>query len=324
MTTAEATSPQLEPNARSLWAYAWPTVGAAAILLQMYIFASWIAAGPTAPNAGPDPISDFPRYGLIVFQTAMIAVGIGGVIYIARTLWNRECLSLFQLVMIGWLCTWWQDPLVSMAERGFTYNSKLVNAGCWCDQVPGWSSENGSQFVEPLLITPPAYLVVLPLGALFSAYVIRWVAKRWSNLNDVVLFVIGWAGVSLLFQFPLELIATRLIHVDVWLSSPGNVSLWGDHFYKMPVYEFPLFGLALVTTGWVLYLNMRDGKSFLDVRLESAGISGRRASTMRVLAVIGYSNFSNALYIALFVIVSVVFKDSIPADTPSWLLYGRH
>ncbi|WP_459976652.1 spirocyclase AveC family protein, partial [Mycobacterium avium] len=122
---------------------------------------------------------------------------------------------------------WWQDPLVSMVRRGFSYNSYLVNAGCWCNHVPGWVSDNGGQFGEPLLITPAAYLVLLPAGALLSAKIMTWTAQRWPGLHDAVIFVIGWLAASLLFQFPLEFIATRLIHVDVWLGSPAAVSLWG-------------------------------------------------------------------------------------------------
>jgi len=323
MSTVETDLPR-EVRSRPIWLSAWPVVGGLLILLQIYVFANWLFSGSTAPNAGPDPLPAYSRYGLIFFQVAMVLIGIGGVVFITRTLWKRQQLSLFQLTMIGWLLTWWQDPLVSMARRGFTYNSHLVNAGCWCDHVPGWTSEHGAQYVEPLLITPAAYLVLLPLGGLLSAKIMAWAAQRWPRLHDGLIFVVGWLGISLLFQFPLELVATRLIHVDVWLGSPGSISLWGSHFYKMPGYEFPLFGLALAITGWMLYRAQRAGGiSFLEHQVARTGATGKRAEALRTLAVIGYANFSNAVYIALFVIISIVFESSFPADTPSWVLYGR-
>ncbi|GAB4998611.1 hypothetical protein MAHJHV65_45110 [Mycobacterium avium subsp. hominissuis] len=101
--------------------------------------------------------------------------------------------------------------------------------------------------------------------------------------------------------------------------------MWGNHFYKMPVYEFPLFGLALAITGWMLYRAQRTGgTSFLERQLEHTGVTGRRFEAMRLLAVIGYANISSAAYIALFVVSTIIFQGDFPTDTPSWLLYGRY
>jgi hypothetical protein len=92
----------------------------------------------------------------------------------------------------------------------------------------------------------------------------------------------------------------------------------------MTGYEFPLFGLALAITGWMLYRAQRaGGTSFLEHQVARTGTTGTPAEALRILAVIGYAKFSNAVYIALFVITSVVFESSFPADTPSWVLYGR-
>ncbi|WP_459976736.1 hypothetical protein, partial [Mycobacterium avium] len=110
MSTVE-THTLTEVRRRPLWLYRWPVIGIAAILVQLYAFAGWLLGGPTAPNPGPDPLPAYARYGMIGFQVAMVLLGIGGVVYIGRTLSKGRKLSLFQLVMIGWLFTWWQDPL---------------------------------------------------------------------------------------------------------------------------------------------------------------------------------------------------------------------
>ena len=74
----------------------------------------------------------------------------------------------------------------------------------------------------------------------------------------------------------------------------------------------------------MLYRAQRAGAtSFLEHQVAQTGATGKRAEALRILAVIGYANFSIGVYIALFVIISVVFESGFPADTPSWVLYGR-
>jgi hypothetical protein len=294
----------------------WALAGAAVVLLQSYVYSAWILSGqPARVSPGTDPVPFLVQYGLPAFQVINIALFIGAFIKLFRSVLSVGTFTAFQLMMIGWLFTYWQDPWLSARFPIFTYNNNLFSYGCWCEFLPGWSTPNGSRLPEPILLNIPAYFILLPLAILPGLAMLKKLVAKVPDASGVKRYFAAMGGI-LIWWIPLELVSTRLIHADTWPGSIRSLSIWAGEFYQMPIYEFFLFPAILAGCAMLLHAS-ENGKSFVEYGLSKMKLGNKATQLMRVLAFIAFANLMNGLYIGTMVLISTQ-ADPWP-ESPSWM-----
>jgi uncharacterized protein DUF5135 len=294
----------------------WALAGAAILILQAYVFSSWIISGqPALILPGDDPVPLLVQYGLPAFQVINICLFIGAFFTLVRSVSRDRMFTAFQLMMIGWLFTYWQDPWLSARFPIFTYNTNLFSLGCWCEFLPGWSAPNGSRLPEPILLNIPAYFVLLPSAILPGLAMIKRLVAKAPDAGLIKRYFAAVGGILILW-IPLEVVSTRVIHADTWPGSIRSLSIWAGEFYQIPVYEFVFFPAILAGCAMLLH-SAENGKSFIELGLHKLNIGKLGKELLRVLAFIAYANLMNAIYIGSMVLMSTQ-ADPWP-ESPDWI-----
>jgi hypothetical protein len=240
---------------------------------------------------------------------------IGTLIYFTRTLWRDRMLAPIQVLMLGWLLTYWQDPWLNIFRPNFTYNAHLLNYGSWAEFIPGWLSPNGSRIPEPLMINFSAYVFQLPVSTLFGWWVMGKAKARFPKFDGFRLFLCGWAAMIVL-DLGQEILATRVVHYDAYPGAFGP-KLWAGEFYQIPLYEFFFFPLALAGCSALYFFRDDKGRMLAERGIDRLRIGGFKRDLLRVLAVATFANLMNGFYIFAMAILSL-YSDPWP-QMPSWL-----
>jgi len=294
----------------------WAAIGALLIVLQLYVYSSWITSDffvPTDP--GPDPLPNYSRIGLLIFQGLSVCMLIATVVYFARTIVRDGTLKPIQLLMLGWLFTYWQDPWINVLRPTFTYNAHLWNYGSWSEFIPGWLSPHGSRIPEPLLVNVSAYVFQLPLSTLLGWWGMRKAKEKFPHFGGFRVFLCGFAAMIAL-DIAQEILATRVVHYDAWPGAFGP-KLWDGKFYQIPLYEFFWFPLALVGCSALYYFRDDKGRMLVERGIDRVQGSNFKREVLRVLAVTTFANLMNGAYIFVMAISSL-YSDAWP-NMPSWL-----
>lgn len=294
----------------------WAAIGALLVLLQAWIYGSWILSDKFVPtDPGLDPLPRASAIGLFIFQCLSGVTLTATVLYFGRTLVRREPLAPMQVLMLGWLFTFWQDPWLNMFRPNFTYNAHLLNFGSWSEFIPGWLSPHGSRVPEPILINFSAYVFQLPLSCLFGWWAMRKAKARFPAWGGVRLFAAGFAAMALL-DLGQEILATRVVHYDAWPGAVGP-KLWEGEFYQIPLYEFLFFPLVLAASSALYYFRDDKGRMVVERGVDRLRVGGGLRDLLRVLAVTTFANLMNLGY-ALVMAVLSLYSDPWP-QMPSWL-----
>ena len=107
---------------------AWALLGAAVLVLQVYVYGSWLTDGTARRTpVGDTPLPTWMKIVLSGWQIASpIAMAVFMYIVLVRP-WRREG----RITLDGLLCLvfgftlFWQDPLGNYFQQVFTYNSLL-------------------------------------------------------------------------------------------------------------------------------------------------------------------------------------------------------
>lgn len=296
--------------------YWWAAVGTLIILLQIYVFGAWMGSDKFVPTSpGTDPLPDYSAIGLKIFEGLGILNLIGAVIWLAWTIGRSRTVTPIQLLMFGWLFTYWQDPWLNMFRPTFTYNAHLFNMGSWSEFIPGWLSPNGSKIPEPLIINVSAYIFMLPLSTLVGWAAMRKARALFPGWGAVRVFLAGFAAMIAL-DITQEILATRVVHYDAFPGAFGP-KLWGGEFYQIPLYEFFFFPLALAGCSALYFFRDDKGRMLPERGVDRVRGGGFKRNVLRILAVTTFANLMNGSYIFVMAILSL-YSDPWPA-MPSWL-----
>ncbi len=296
-----------------LW---WAGVGLFFVVLEIYIFGSWILSDKFTPtDPGPSPLPGYTAFFITFFEVLGIVGGIGVLIWFARIVRRHPSLPASVILILGWLTAFWQDPLVNYFRPVFTYNSHFYNYGSWSEFIPGWISPNGSKMPEPLLFDFGVYLFIIPFGCFLCAYVLRKAKRRWPHLNTLQLILVGFVA---MFFYDLILEA-------IWVRSgvyayPGviwSLSLWGGEHYQFPIYESVFWGAALTAGGSLYYFRDDKGHMLAERGIERLK-SVRGQTLLRILAVGGFINLIYLTY-SIFYLLTTFQIDPWPSHYPSYL-----
>lgn len=305
-------------GARSKVIIVWAGIGLSMVLLQLWIFGSWLASGPEEITRFRTPGSATWWWAQI-FQYAFLAIGVGAAIFYGRRCWQQRRITIEAMVLIGTLSIWWQDPLYNYFRPGFFYNSNMINRESWIEFIPGVVAPYGNLQVEPLLWGFGCYFAVMTLQIFIMVWALRKLRDRWPNLNGLILFaIISVLGFVMDAAMEMPMIHTRIY---AYPAAWSHVALWGGTPFQLPWLHFAEG--ALFFAGCAALLVFRDDRGFTVVERGAAGIrSSRWRNVAQLLAIVGFVNVISLAYCPL-VQLQILHSDSFPqgfepAQTNGW------
>ena len=276
---------------RVVW---WAIIGAAAVAVQLFVFASWILAGEATPtHTGADPVPGSTKFWAISIQSISILLFAGCVVGVVRQCRRHQALTFDAILVMAWILSWWQDPILNYIRPVFFYNSYLLNLGSWTSQIPGWLSPHGHLLAEPLF-AGSIYGWML-LTSMLTCAGMRWAKRIWPRIGTPGLIAAGYATM-IVFDFLVEgtFVRTRLYS---YAATIHDLSLWGGKEYHFPLYEPILWGAVWASVGILRYFRDDRGRCVVEKGIDEMPVSTRRKNVLRTLAVTG---FINVVFVAFY------------------------
>jgi hypothetical protein len=273
----------LEPK-RSQPIKVWAFFGAALLLVQIVVWARWIANDAETTPSGP---SDPPHLMKVILNTWQIA-GIFAMVFtfywfLIRP-WRRERKittdGLLTLVFAG---MYFQDPILNYFQNWCTYNSYLLNFGSWTEQIPGWVSANASNFAEPVAFVGPTYVYACLGATMFICWVMRKAKERRPNITTMGLVLVA-LGTGLITDFVLELAWMRA-GLYTYPGAIKSLTLFHGHYYQFPIYEALMFGSTLAAWACLRYFKDDKGQTLAERGLEHLKVGARQKVAYRFFAI---------------------------------------
>jgi hypothetical protein len=225
----------------------------------------------------------------LVFQLAVPTIAVVTVVVLVVRCRSQRRLTLDAMIAIGWVISWWHDPLINWQQPAVLYNASLVNAGSWVAHVPLWSNHSADGLPEPVLMIGAIY-IWLGLGfGVLGAAAMRWARRRRPGLGMVPTVLAGFAAVFAV-ELLLELIAIRS-ELVAYPSAIAGLTLWAGKTYQVPLYAQALWSMTLTATAALRFFAAdRDGGP------DRAAAPSRRAAAVRLLAVVGFVHVAALAY----------------------------
>ncbi|MEU1075963.1 MULTISPECIES: spirocyclase AveC family protein [unclassified Streptomyces] len=294
----------------------WALLGAAFVILQLYVYAAWLLRGDPAPvGTGADPVPGGVRVWAWLFQVLVPCAFALCLAQVVRDCRARRRLSFDALLLGGWFLVYWQDHMPVLWRADFSYSSYLVNLSSWAPQVPGWVSRGDDRTPAPLLLTSALF----PLLGVCTAVVICAVLCRCARLPGLRSRP-ALIAVAVATGMVLDLVCESALLLTGLISYPGTVgalTLWPGRPYQFPLYEAVLLGCVWGVAGALRYFRNTEGRSAIE--RDATGLPPRVATTVRILAVAGVLNSLFLSYALLFNTISL-HGDPVDQDRPSHLL----
>ncbi|BBZ15500.1 spirocyclase AveC family protein [Mycobacterium branderi] len=277
----------------------WSGLGAVFVLVQIYVYGSWIFSGDLYRQpTGADPVPTAIKAAAWIVQATCVLGAVVLVIYLWRRSRREGKLAWDALVAIAFASVYWQDPVIDFARPVFFYNSYLINFGAWTSHIPGWLSPYAANLPEPFLMILPmfAWLFVV-FGMLFCAMARRLRRIR-PNIGKVGIFLTG-VLVFGVFNIVMEAVflQTRLFAYSGVINS---VSLFSGHVYQFPLYEALIAGVNASVVGMIRLTRDDRERSAVERGVDELQVSPKTQTSLRILAVVGLAN-------TMFVVMNLVY-----------------
>jgi hypothetical protein len=265
-------------------------LGVGFLALQAYIYGAWILDGNAhSVSVGADAVPLFMKISIIAQEICFPLAALALAYYVVvRPLRRERRLSWDGMWFIAVFTLVWQDPLYSYLNIAHTYNAYFINAGSWAPNIPGWLPPNANKLGQPVLWDLPVYLLIW-CGAIIPANrLMQSIRKRRPQLGNVALIAITFA----LFAVADLVIESAFMRTGTYAygGTYGTWTLFGGHYYGLPLFEPPLFGA--VWTGYACLRFFRDdrGLSYAERGVDSLGVGARTKTLVRLLALVGAIN----------------------------------
>jgi hypothetical protein len=275
----------------------WAAFGAACWAMQAYIYGRWIFSdGFEATPKGPDPVPGWMKAEIHATEAiSLIGLVICGYIFLIRP-WRRDGrISLDGMFMLGFVGLWWQDLLMNYIQPIATYNAEFFNRGSWFLNYPGWISPKGGNYPEPMLMALPFYVYGCYGATVLGCFVMRRAKQRWPHMGRLGLMGVAFTFFAI-FDFILEpLVVLRL----GWWSYPGSIK--GLTVFYGEYYQFPLYGMVLMSATWTAWASLRffkndKGQIAVEKGVDDLKVSTTKKNVIRFLAISGCLNVMWLIY----------------------------
>lgn len=266
----------------------WAVIGAGVVALNIYVFGRYFWNLPDNIAAGPSQLPWYMAWSIRAQEIFLPLVVLTAIVrFIVRPLARRMPLPWDGLMIGALLLAVWQNYLVNMTFMVSVYNSFAINRGSWYQYVPLYQPD-ARGFAEAPLLTF-GILGLWALSVIWVCFVMRQVQRRWPGLSNGKMMVVMFAFCSV-FLMCAELIWLRTgtyIYpgaVDNWLT------LFRGHYYQLPLYEVPLFGICTALFVGVRFWRNDRGESIAERGLSQIRVSQKRKTVLRFLALTGVFN----------------------------------
>jgi Spirocyclase AveC-like len=273
-----------------LW---WASLGAAAVVLQAWIYTSWILSDDfRAVTTGADPVPGHEKTWAWILQATFTAGALFAVVFVVRKCVAQRRLTLEAKIAIAWLAAMWMDPMANYFRPQYMFNSYYINFGSWAGHIPGWISREGGNLPFALGINLPSYTASV-LAAIAGCKLMQAVRARRPRMGTAGLVLIAWLFLSaVVFAVEDLLIRTGWL---VWNGIP-SVTLWGGGRWAMPLTEVLVWGGTQTALATLLFLKDDKGRVFTERGLDRVTAPRWRLTAVSLFSVIGFATVAQAAY----------------------------
>lgn len=302
----------------------WAVMGALVLLFILYVMGRWIFLGYAVPtDPGPDPLSRAQELFIYWVQWVAMAMGAIAFWYFVIRPWRQEGqLSTTGMLYICWLTLFFQDPMMNYTSPTVLYNSHMVNLGTWTlGSTPGWTSPNGNNLPEPLLLIIVGYTLIgyslcFPVLAMLNK-----LKERWPGISKFRLAVIGICSLIVLDV----IFESLLLRTGVYAYPGGirEITLFAGETYQFPMSEGIFYGGFTIGMTLVLLLYRDDkGHTWVERGIDKLQISQFKRQWLRFLALFGYCHIMMFLVFTIPMQWFATHSDPYPEGYPSYMLNG--
>lgn len=295
----------------------WAAFGVAVVLLQLYVYSSWMLSDDFAPvPLGPDPIPESIKVRAWITQGGCVIAAAAVAFWLVRGCVRARRLTFDAMLSIGFLSIFWLDPVPNLLRPVVMFNAYYVNRGSWVEHIPGWISPNGAKLPDSLLLELMAYVIVVAV-AIGVSRLIGFTRGRWPRGGRLGALVVALlAMVVFVFAFE-ELVMIK----SGWLAWSGvihAVSVFDGTPYQFPFTEGFIFGATLTAMAALHHFRDDRGRSFVQRGLDGLPVPPRVRTAVSVFAVIGFANLAMILYNVATISLSL-YIDQTPTFYPSYM-----
>lgn len=274
-------------------------LGGVVIAVQAWGYVAWLLSPDFTTVTSPTPTPDAVRAG--VARAQLVSV-VGTVLWLGYVVWDwrrRRELTWPLLWTVAWALVFWQEPLVNVRTRTFSFNKEFANWGDWTTHLP--FVRDSSPLPEAILLEGLVFVYLLPLVAFGTVALMRVLRRLRVPVFAVVL--VAWLAVGL-FDLLFErqgIDGGLLAYAEV-----GGPALDRGEPSQWPLYEGLAIGLAWALPGMVMFFRREPVPRWWP---------GHRGSLVTVLAAVGVVNLGFGLYNAGYALV----MHGTVAQLPPWL-----
>lgn len=309
----------------------WAWAGAVVLVFIVYVMATWFLTGRAVPtDPGPDVLPEASRIFIFYVQWVAMIMGAVAFWYFVIKPWRRDgAMSTTGMLYIGWLTLFFQDPMMNYTSATVLYNAYMVNLGTWTlGSTPGWTSPNGNNLPEPLLLIVVGYTIIgYSLAFPVLAFLNRC-RERWPGLSKFRLAMIGVATLIVLDT----LFEALLLRTGVYAYPGGirEITLFAGQTYQFPMSEGIFYGGGLIGTTMVLLLYRDDkGLTWVEQGIDKIKVSALQRQWIKFLALFGFCHISMLLVFTIPMQWFATHSDAFPEGYPSYMInglcaYGEH
>lgn len=283
-------------------------LGVAVLLVQVWGYGAWSLSAPLEPIRSGVPVPDNIRSSVRLAELTSVIGATVWIGFVGFDWWRRRALTWPLLWTVAWACVFWQEPLVNVRNHTFSFNREFQNLGDWTTHLP-FVPDSYSPLPEALVLEGLVFLYLLPLLAhAVAAYtrLLRRLLPFASVIPALVLAYLSVVGFDIAFE--LQGVHQGLLrYVEL-----GGPAIGGGSPEQWPLFEGFAIGAAWAFPGILTFL-LRD-----HWRIQSARPTwwtGKRASSVTLLAAIGAANLVFGLYNATYIAV----MDGTVSHQPGWL-----
>ncbi|SDS50482.1 hypothetical protein SAMN05216371_0057 [Streptomyces sp. TLI_053] len=294
----------------------WVVLGAVALVASVWVVSRWAAAGNLHlefRDAAVTPAREVMTWAV----QAVLAVGAVGVAVIA----SRGCrrtgsVTLDTALAIGFALSFWQDQILNYAAATARYSHYAVHAPGLGPYLPGWHGPAPDRLIMTVLGSSGlAWFAIMVLIWPLTSVVTR-INRRWPTWGTGRLFIACLvSGLAMAFISEEAMIFVGGLYS--WTGAIRSLSIFGGHWYQLPITELVSFSVFLSLPAMMLYgQRVRGVTPHIFRGLERSGTPA--ANWTRLLAGIGYGNLLAFGYLAFNAFIGYI-GDPAPSDLPSYL-----
>ncbi|MFD7090716.1 spirocyclase AveC family protein [Streptomyces sp. NPDC059896] len=275
---------------------AWAILGLLFLVVQAFIFGHWLMESDIspAPYVGHE-IATSRRVYSWVHQAVMSVAFLGIAAYFLHHCRKNRKVTFMAAVYVGWIFTFWQDPIAYYRTKVAILNHSFINVSTWGPSIPGFHGPDPqSQIQEVVGSTGFGYGITIfaILGVRAILDLVCNPRRQWKLHTLIpaafILCVIACIAVEMYY--------IRGAHAWAWIATYPGPTLFEGHWYQMSVLGDVLYGLAMLPMV-VMDRIARDRGTEVAALRGTDRLPTRAQPWSRILAGIGLVNACFLLYI---------------------------